>query len=653
MRDGSLGRPDARTPGRPFPNMQELLKRLRDLLQRIFFWHESGKHSSEFTPEPAHDHALVIAITKPAPVPRWRQLRYAGKLFSLKQRRLIVLAAIAFVLGLGIITWDVMRNHILTVPASGGRITEAIIGSPKEPNPLFAPNNDPDQDIVSLVFAGLFRRVNGSTVVPDLVERFEWSTDGKRLTLQLRTNVRFHDGEPLTSDDVVFTLNAAKDPAWHSPYATLLRGVTVERTDDYTVLITLEHPDASILDTLTIGILPAHIWQDIPPQNAYLADANLKPIGAGPYRVRSYMRDAGGSILGYTFERNDHYFGIKPFLSQVEFRFIPDRGQAEEDLRGGQVDNLAFVPGPSVPRLTKNERLISTALELPQETIAFLNVNDPLLKDVRIRQALSLVIEREDVVNAQANIAVPVLGPFPYLTLPAPTSTPEERLEKARALITSAGWVQPENSDIRIKAPPKPIPAATTKKTASDASATSTAIISTASSTQLVFTVSVPNVPDILAVADVLKRRWSLLGAKIEINAMDTETLARSVVANRNAQIVVWNVLLSPSQDLYPVWWSSEASGRGLNLSNLVDRNVDDGIEAVRAATTTQSLERARTSLSYTILSRASAVFLTRPGYGYVHDRRIRGMSDLQLGRPSDRFNDLPNWYVNTEWRWK
>jgi ABC-type transport system substrate-binding protein len=646
--------------------MNQLLKRLRELLQRIFFWHESGKHSSEFTPEPAHDHALVIAVTKPKSIPRWRQLRYAGKLFSLKERRLLAIATITLFFGLGITAWDVARNHILTVPASGGRITEAIIGSPKDPNPLYASTNDPDQDIVSLVFASLFRRVNGSTVVPDLAERYEWSTDGKQLTLQLRTNVQFHDGEPLTSDDVVFTLNAAKDPAWHSPYAPLLRGMTVDRTDDHTVVITLQQPDSSILDTLTIGILPAHIWQDIPPQNAFLADANQKPIGAGPYRVRSFTKDADGAVLGYTFERNDHYFGIKPFLSQVEFRFFPDRTQAEDALRGGQVDSLAFIPGSGIPRLTKNERLTSTALELPQETIAFLNVNDPLLKDLRIRQALSLVVERGDVVNAQADIASPVIGPFPYLTLPAPTSTPEERLEKARSLLADAGWVQPQNSDIRIKAPPKPAAPAPTKKSTSKASAktsavttapvvsaTSTPILSTASSTQLMLTVTVPNVPDLLAVADVLKRRWSLLGAKVEIDVQETNTLAKSMVVNRNTQIVIWNVLLAPSQDLYPVWWSGEASGHGLNLSNLVDRNVDDGIETVHAATTTQSLMQARTSLSNTILARAAAVFLTRPGYGYVHDRRIQGMTDLQLGRPSDRFNDLPNWYVNLGWRWK
>ena len=154
--------------------------------------------------------------------------------------------------------------------------------------------------------------------------------------------------------------------------------------------------------------------------------------------------------------------------------------------------------------------------------------------------------------------------------------------------------------------------------------------------------------------AEVLKRRWSLLGAKVEIKVDESEAIARRAVTHRNSQILLWNVLLAPSQDLFRVWWSGEATGRGLNLSNLADRNVDDAIEAARAATTTAGLTQARERLANAILARAPAVFLTRPGYGYVHAKRLQGMSRrLQLGRPSDRLNDVANWYVKTGWRWR
>jgi peptide/nickel transport system substrate-binding protein len=526
------------------------------------------------------------------------------------------------------------------VPAPGGRVVEAILGAPKYPHPFYAATNDPDQDLVALVYSGLFRRVDGSRVEPDLVERFEWSADGKKLTLVLRDDARFHDGQPVTADDALFTMNAAKDAAWKSPYVNMLRGITPERVDDRTLTLTLERANASLLDTLTFGILPAHVWQDIPPSSAHLADANVRPIGAGPFRVRSFIRDARGAIAAYTLERNDRYYGTKPLLDQLELRFFPDRASAEEALRGGQVDALAFVPGGSIDALTEHGRLRRSTIELPQETIAFFNVQDTVLKDIRIRQALSLAVERADILAAEAGIASAVYGPFPFDQAEAPTSTPEARLDQARGLLDAAGWVKPSDDPegLRIK----------------KGSATSTKAGTATSTSQLTVTVTVPDEPELVAVAGALARHWSLLGIRVEVRPEPAEELARRLMSARNAQIVLWNVLLSPSQDPFPVWWSGEATGRGLNISNLSDRTVDDAIEALHAATTTEGIVNARAAFTKAVLARAPAVFLTRPGYGYVHDVRLRGMSErLQLGKPSDRWNDAIHWYVKTSWRWK
>jgi peptide/nickel transport system substrate-binding protein len=623
--------------------MSSLLQRFRAFLSKLFFWHGDGARSKEFIPEPAHDHALVLAVSDTPRVPRWRQLRYAARVLSGGERRVVLAMAILLCVAIAATFWFFLRGRLIPVPAAGGRIVEAIVGAPKYPHPFYAATNDPDQDLVTLVYSGLFRRVDGSRVEPDLVERFEWTTDGKKLTLVLRTDARFHDGTPVTADDVVFTLMAAKDPAWKSPFVNALRGMTIEHVDDRTVALTLTNADATLLDTLTLGILPAHVWQDIPPGSAHLADANVRPIGSGPFRVRSFVRDARGSIAAYTLERNDRYYGAKPLVDQLELRFFPDRATAEEALRGGQVDALAFVPGPEIDALTKHGRLLASILELPQETIVFFNVQDSLLKDIRIRQALALSVERSDVLEVEAGIASPVFGPFPFISTGAPTSTPEERLDQARALLNAAGWIMPADGNLRVKKT-----AATS--TRSGAAATSTP----AAAPELTLTLTVPDVPDLIAVADALARRWSLLGVRAEVRAEPAEELARRVVTARDAQILVWNVLLSPSQDPFPIWWSGEATGRGLNLSNLADRMVDDAIETLHAATTTEGLSAARDLFTKAVLARTPAVFLTRPGYGYVHDVRLHGMDErLQLGKPSDRWNDAINWYVKTAWKWK
>lgn len=612
--------------------MSGFFSKLRARLQKIFFWHERGKRSTELTPPHAHDRALVLHTSEPKRVPRLRQLRYAGLVFSAKEQRILFGAIIVFILAVIAGAWAIASDRLVHVPANGGRITEALVGSPKYINPLYAQANDPDADLTALVFAGLFRRTNGTTVVPDLVERYEWSDNAKRLTLTLRNELTFHDGTRLTSDDVLFTLRAAKTPEWRSTYTNAFRDATFERIDDRTIAVVLKEPDIYILDALTIGILPAHIWQDIAPANALLAEANVRPIGAGPFTIYSFRRNPNGSILNYTLTRFEGYHGIKPFLEQIELRFYPDRSLAEEALRGGQVDVFAFVPSSNLIKLTKNEQLKYATLELPQQSIAFFNVNDAVLKDANVRQALELAIDRKEVVEAQAGISHPVSGPYPFMEAEDAATSTEELLERARKLLDKAGWTAPEGGEVR------------TKKTGTS---TEEGV------SEFSLTLTVPDVPDLIAVADVLERRWSLLGANVTLSVEDPNALIARIPRDRDAQILVWNVLLNPSQDLFPIWWSGEAAS-GLNLSNLKDRDVDDAIEAIRSATTTEALKVARKAVSEAVLARHPAVFLTRPAYGYVHTKKIKGVSDvIQIGTPSDRFQDVLNWYVKSQWKWK
>lgn len=612
--------------------MPGLIVKIRHFLQRVFFWHER-RESSEFTPSQAHDHALVLQVTESKKLPRWKQLRYAGLVLTFKEKRVVFLTISLLLAGIAATVWSIMQDRMIRVPAAGGKITEAIVGSPKAINPFYAPTNDPDADLSALVYSGLFRRNGWGSVEPDLASQYEWSQDGKRLTITLRNNVYFHNGVILTADDVIFTLNTAKDSRWRSAYASSLRSAVFEKQDDQTVIITLPEADASILNALTIGIVPVHIWQDITPANALLADASIRPIGTGPYRIRSFRQNANGAVLAYTLERYEQFHGVKPFVEQIEFRFYPDHQSAEDALHGGQVDALAFVAGQQVAKLT-GDQLKSSSIELPQLTIAFLNVNDPILKDVRVRQALELAVDRTSISEAQAKLSTPIYGPFPSSETQISASSTEENLSAARGLLDAAGWKISSNSDVRTK------------------TASSTASTSTAQS--LTFSITVPNVPDLIGVATTLQRQWSVLGVKVDLNIQTSESLLFSMEKTKKSSVVVWNVLLGPSQDLYPIWWSGETDGNGLNLSGLKDKDVDDSIKAIRTATTTQALNDTRAKLASAILNRHPAIFLTRPSFGYVHSKRIQGMSDkIQIGLPSDRFSDITNWYVKTGWRWK
>ena len=578
--------------------------------------------SQEFKPKTHHDHALVLAVTASKKIPSWRQWRFVSRVFSKQEQRLFLASLLVAVVCMMTGIFSLLRPHIVAVPVAGGTITEGLIGTPKLINPLFAPLNDVDRDLSALIYSGLFRIDTDFDPQPDLAERFHW-VDDKTLEVVLRQDARFHDGEILTSEDVLFTYQSLK--RWHNPLAALYHNLTLSAVDDKTVRFKFDKPTPDALVNLTLGILPSHIWEDVTDVNATLAEANIKPIGSGPYSVVSFTRDTKGTVFSYTLRRFEGYYGVKPFIDNWKFRFYPNRDQAQEALRSNQIDTLAFLPWGEAAAI-KNTNVRSINLELPQETVAFFNTKNGILKDERVRKALAMAIDKNELVQTVQHATV-VDSPFPFLSVATSTSSD---LEGGRILLASIGWALKEGENIRTLAATK-----------------------NSSSTELAFTIDVPEQPDLLKIADLLKRRWSLLGVRVEVRVKDAESLLRDTVVNRDYQVLVWNVLLPTNQDLTPFWFSANATDNGLNLSNFEDRDVDRALEAVRATTTTEALMKARVHLSNTILARTPALFLLRPAYAYVISKQIKGVTDEHISRPADRLRAASSWYIKTSWRWK
>ncbi|MCR4256198.1 MAG: ABC transporter substrate-binding protein [Candidatus Uhrbacteria bacterium] len=602
--------------------MESFISRLRSAWQRIFFWQAPpAEGSEEFTPHPHADHGLVLALTSKKRVPRWKQLRFLNRVLTVKERRLfwgaLGLAAVALLLG-GV---DVIRSQTILVPAAGGTFTEAVVGTPKLVNPLFSQGNDVDRDLVALIFSGLFRLDGNLQAVPDLVEAYQWLDEEKTLEVRLRADARFHDGTPVTADDVTFTYEAIKDPAWRSPLLSTFRDIRVIRVDERTVQFQLTQANPLFLNDLTVGILPAHVWSDIAPSNAHLADANLKPIGSGPYRAVSYTRDGRGSILHFHLSRFAGYYGLQPFIDEIRFRFYPDKAGALQAVTNGLADAVGFISWNEASRI-RGDQFHAVSLDLPQETIAFFNTKDRVLKDEKLRLALALAVDQAELASLVSDRAKPVNSPYPFLN---DTSSTIPNLDQSRAMLDELGWKLAEGANVRTNA-----------------------------SSTLSLTIDVPNQPDLIALAELLKRRWSLVGAQVEVRADDDAALLRDALATRTYQVLVWNILIPPDQDLTRLWGSAFAEGsRGLNLANLTDRDVDTALERVKNAATAERIIEAQLAASQAIKRRVPALFLLRPAEAYIVSRRVKGLTDLRISRPSDRFSDIAQWYVRERRSWK
>ncbi len=613
--------------------LQPLFDRLRALKKRVFFWLPDEETGGESSPDHLHDHSLVLAVVSPERVPRWKQVRYALRVFSDKERRVLLATGAVAALSLGIAGFWYFHESTAVVPAVGGTFTEALAGQPKYLNPIDSVANDVDSDIVKLLYSGLFR-YQGSDIIPDLAESYTWSDDGKVLRVKLRQDARFHDGMPVTSEDVRFTFASVQDPDRKSPMLPRYRGMAISTDGDDTVIFTLDHPDVNLLGRLTLGVLPSHLWADVPTTNVRLSDLNVKPIGSGPYRVRSFTRESTGLIRSYTLERFEQYYGAKPNIPTITLQFFPDRPSALAAFRDDQVDAVAFVSTLDAGKLVNSTRKQRVRLELPEESVAFFNVKNPVLAGKDVRKALLLSIDRADLVAALHDDAEPIYGPFPFASV---TSTGND-LETARTLLTNAGWVLPADGSVRVKQ----------GKPASKGSATTTA-------QELDLTISVPVEPDLIAMAEALKRRWSLLGAKVTVDAHPLDEVVHASMRDRDhAMITLLNVFLGPEEDIFPFWWSGQAVEQGLNISGLSDRSLDAALEGLHDATSTEALAAARIQATALINDSAAAAFLVRPLYNYLLASDVKGMPDhMVLASPAERYQGLSDWYRKTVRRWK
>ncbi|MFA6429397.1 MAG: ABC transporter substrate-binding protein [Patescibacteria group bacterium] len=609
----------------------------------LFFWRKAAG-SQEFKPTSHSDHALVFAVTAPRRFPRFTQLRFLSRVFSTNELRLFygaLFSALVFLL-LGAV--NIVLPHLSATPSQGGTITEALIGTPKLINPLFASLNDVDQDLSTLIYSGLFRLDEHLNPQPDLVSSYRWLEEGKTLEVVLRTDAQFHDNIPLTAGDVVFTYQAIRDSNWRSPLAGLFRGVKVIRIDDQTVQFQLENADPTFTALLTIGILPAHIWEDVSESGAHLAEANIKPLGTGPYQVESFTRDAKGNILTFQLKRFEKYYGAAPYIDRWKFRFFPDQELALTALKNNQVDALAFIPWVEVEEM-KTAGIRTATINLPQESVVFFNITEPVLKEERVRRALDLAIDREELRTLLDAHAVRLTSAFPFMES---TSTTVPDLTAARTLLEESGWILKEDATIRTwKAP-----AVRSSRTSTRATPVTTPSSFT-STTQLEISISVPNQPDLLKLADLLQRRWSLLGIKVNVTADEAENLRRSSVTDHAYQVLVWNILLPATQDISPFWSGDSVGKAGFNFSQINDTAINTALAQLPISTSTEALTVARIKLSDAILAKTPAIFLLRPTFAYLISRQIKGVSDLRLATPSDRLSQARTWYIKTGWSWK
>ena len=228
-------------------------------------------------------------------------------------------------------------------PTFGGTYREGVVQSNRwlTINPLYASQSDVERDIIEVVFDGLMRYDRNGKLVPGLAK--EYSTEDQRVfDVTLREDIYWSDGEEITAEDVVFTVNTILSPDFQSTLRQQWTGVDVEKISENEVRFTLDNASAVFPENLTLKIIPKHIFSDYSPRDFRYSIHNMKPVGSGPYRFEDIREDSEGNIRSLNLERNPHYFRSTPFINKVVFYFFETEDDLLKARKRGEIDGFSL-----------------------------------------------------------------------------------------------------------------------------------------------------------------------------------------------------------------------------------------------------------------------------------------------------------------------
>ena len=516
-------------------------------------------------------------------------------------------------------------------PARGGILTEGIVGIPRFINPALAITRA-DQDTVALVYSGLMKIDVEGTLVPDIAESITLSEDGKTYTIVVRKDRTFHDGTPLTARDVVYTYSLVQDGDLKSPLRGNWSDVTITEVNEYELTVNLAEAYSPFIENFTLGIMPRHIWSNLPIEQLPFSQYNTEPIGSGPFSIKEVRRDASGLISGYSLKPAPNNQN-NPNLSGIELRFFQNEDQLKTAFANKELSATVYLPTAEIQNFITDDTRVLTE-PLPRIFGVFFNQNrSASLRDKAAREALNVAIDRDVLVDEILNgYGVPITKPTLSSSseLESESTETEESIispiETAKNILVDGGWEQ--NA------------AGFWEKEIDDTVET------------LSFTLKTSNSELFDKTATRIAAIWRELGVEIQVEQYEQAGLVQSVIRSRDFQAVLFGLDTNRTEDLYPFWHSSQKDDPGLNIAQYTNIAVDRLLEKTRNSKDPAERAQLQNEVSNAINQETPAIFLFAPTIAYVIDKTITTTPMSTLGKPSDRFMNVSNWYAKTEVVW-
>jgi peptide/nickel transport system substrate-binding protein len=471
--------------------------------------------------------------------------------------------------------------------------------------------------------------LNDKGFVPRLSDHWTWSADSLSIAFHINPTAKWHDGLPVRSTDVRFTIASTKDTLLGSPATSLITNIDSVSAPDSLTAVYWFHarsPQQFYDAVYQLPIMPEHVWKSIPPAGWRASDAAKNPVGSGQYRFVRWIPRVAVELVADT----TNYRGA-PKLSRLIWSIAPDFTTALTRLLSGETDFIEQLRPENVPEVAKHPELRTKQNHALQYSFTQFNLRDPvnharphpIFGNRQLRRALTMATDRGALVRSvYDSLALPALGP----TVRAyPTTDPNLPqipfdLPRARQILDSLGWRVTTSDSVRSR-----------------------------NGRPLQFTLSVPNSSKIrIQFAVLLQEQLRQAGVKVDVEQLDYPVfLEKERKRAFDAAIGQWNTQPSPGAVRGSWGTAGSRAASGTNFGSyenpVFDAYVDSAVSSFDPAT-----RRALLTKAYeTIIQDAPAIWLAEPIQTVGYHSRLQ----LTTLRADAWWAHIPEWSIPADKR--
>lgn len=547
--------------------------------------------------------------------------RRFDRLFKVRRFIGAWMALVLLLLGSSAAQMYSLSNYYQTLqPARGGMYTEGVVGVFSNANPIYA-SSVADRTVSRLVFSGLLTHDQHNQLTGDLAEKWSADARGQVYTVTLRPDLKWHDGKPLTSEDVVFTYNVIQNPDTQSPLNSSWQNVEVKAVDARTVTFTLSNPLASFPQSMTNGIIPKHVLGETPMAGMRTSSFNTaNPIGSGPFSWQDV------SVVGtntenrqeiVTLQGNPMYHHGKPKLDNFSVHTFRN---ADLMIKSYDQHELQAMVGlqeePNGTDAQVNQHVYTQAAAL----MTFFKVTAAPLTDVAVRKALVSAADTGVVRKQLGRPSVAVNAPILKGQVGYDSSVTQLAHNKAEAdaLLAGAGWTLVKG-------------------------------VRTKDGQPLKFTLTTEDTPENVRIAKSLQQQWKAVGVQVDLSLQSAAELQISL-ATHDYQALLRGISLGGDPDSFVYWHSTQADmtarGGRLNFSEYKSKVADEALELGRTRTDASLRAAKYKPFLESWRNEAPAFGLYQPQFLYITRQTVYGLDPHTINNASDRLNNVHEWMV-------